>query len=355
MRDFSAGRYGDDIVAMAQELQRLRDGSFDVVAPTASLKAIVTENWLPSQIRATEVELEVPEHGAYPLTRHGHTQLAEKTGIPYRYYEAMRVTGMQDLLAANVNAWLAREKGNDRRLIRVADGHVRAVLGAMYRVLDNFDLAMLTMDRAKEHGAVVQQCDLTETRMYVKLTVPDFREAIKRGDDVVGGLVVSNSEVGDGMFRVEPFLYRLVCSNGLIGTDALYKVHVGQRLEMGRLIYRDDTRRLADAALWSQVKDIIDATFDQTVLRELVLQLRGTTAIEVEKPSEVTDAVVKDLSLSEKQRDALIRYFAKEGDTVYGLVNGITRLAQDFELAEDQVRLERYAGQIVAGKVKVVA
>ncbi|SRR6266545_2606966 len=352
------GRYGNDIVALAQELQRVRESTLDVVAPTVSLRATATTERAaddPAGVGPTEVRLEVPDHGTYALTRHGHAQLAEKTGIPFGYYERMQVAGMNGLVAENVNAWLGRQQGSDRRLVRIADGKVRAVLGASYRVLDNYDLAMLVMDRAKEHGASIQSADLTETRLYMKIVVPGYRESIKRGDDVVGGLVVSNSEVGNGAFRVEPFLFRLVCQNGMIGESSLYQVHVGKRLEIGELVFSRETRQLTDAALWSEVRDVMDGTFDQTVLREIVKKLRGTTKVEIEAPKEVTDVVAKNLGLSDERKTDLIRYFAKEGDTLYGLVQGVTRLAQDFEDAEDQVRLERYAGQIVAGKVRVVA
>jgi hypothetical protein len=75
------------------------------------------------------------------------------------------------------------------------------------------------------------ECSLTEKHMYLKLTVPQYQELVKEGDPVVPGLIVSNSEVGAGAFRVEPFLWRLVCKNGLIGTLRLYQIHLGQKLE----------------------------------------------------------------------------------------------------------------------------
>ena len=68
----------------------------------------------------------------------------------------------------------------------------------------------------------------------------------------------------------------------------------------------------------------------------------------------VVDTVVKDTQLSKEKRDALLPYFGREGHSVFGLVNGITRLAQDFENADDQVALERYAGRILAEPMLVV-
>jgi hypothetical protein len=260
----------------------------------------------------------------------------------------MLSAGMIDLTAQNVNAWLSKQ--SDSRLVRVADGRVRGLLSNRYRMLDNFDLAVMTMDLAKKHNAQVQECSLTETRMYIKVVVPGYRDAIKAGDDVVPGLTVSNSEVGEGAFRVEPFLFRLVCVNGLIGQHSLYKAHLGSRMELGELIYKDDTRKAADDALWHQVRDIIDSTFDKDVLQAFIAKFRDAQEIPLEKPQEMFDTTARNLNISDKQKLDLFRYFAKEGDTVFGLVNGITRLAQDFQDYDERVRLERYAGTILNRK-----
>jgi hypothetical protein len=351
--------YREDIVSLARELERLKGSSVDVVAATKDIEAVVplaseqkiVLNEQPSMPRQlpNQVHLQIKNYGSYPLTHHGSLQLADKCGIPRKYYEAMIEAGMANLTAENVNAWLSKQ--SDRRLVRIADGRIRALLSDRYRALDNYDLAMLTMERAKGHNATVQRCDLTETRMYLKFVVPHYREEIKAGDPVVPGLVVSNSDVGDGAFRVEPFVFRLVCSNGLIGETSLYKVHLGQRMEIGNLIYRDDTRKAVDEALWKQCRDVIDSTFNREVLRAFIQKLRKAQELPIENPVEVVDVTATELTLSEEKKTDLLRYFSKEGDTVFGLVQGITQLAQNFEGYEDQVRLERYAGEVLEQKV----
>lgn len=345
-----------DIVSLANELERLKSTSVDVVVSTKDLKAVPEQGILT---------VEVSDLGKLPMTRWGHEQLAEKTGIPFRYYNQMTDAGLVDLAAANVNAWLQRryDDGKDKLLVRTADSKVRAILSNRYRVLDNYDLAILTMERAKEHEAVIQRCDLTDQRMYLKLVVPKYKEYLEftpeekaahtfhaaGEDEIIPGLVVSNSEVGSGAFRVEPFLFRTACSNGLISEASLYKVHLGRELDIGRLIYTDETRRLEDQYIWSRVKDVIDATFNPEVLKALVDKLRQARGLEIpeDQVPEVVDVVVKNVQLSKEHRDALLGYFAKEGNSVFGLVNGITRLAQDFEDADQQVELERYAGKVL--------
>ncbi len=339
-----------EIINLANELKRIRDTSSDVILPSQSIHAIEDQGTL---------KLDLQNFGKWPLTRHGGAQVAEKAGIPTLYFHKMLDAGKTDLAAQNVNGWFNTQE--DNRLVRIADGQVRAVLSDRYRQLDNYDLAMQVMDKAKNHGAIFQDCQLTDTRMYLKLTVPGQMEDLKAqatpgsheridlnaDDPVIPGLIVSNSEVGAGAFRVEPFVYRLMCKNGLIGTDTLYKVHLGGRMDIGQTIYKDDTLRTMDQALWSQVRDIIEATFDKTLLHKQIENLRRADKLPIKEPQEAIDAVVKDLALSEEKEKDLLRYFAKEstnGETVFSLVNGITRLAQDSKNYDDRIEIERYAG-----------
>jgi hypothetical protein len=337
---------GKSLVQIAQELERQRQNSLDFVQATSLINAlpvVVTDAKTDNQ----DLGLDFGKFGRYGLTHHGHNQLALKCGIPMRYYWAMLAEGMVDLTAENVNAWLSKQA--DKRLIRVLDGRVRAILSDRYRPLDNYDLAFRVMEQAKEHDAEVIDASLTETKLYIKVTVPQYREEVKAGDPYVPGLIVSNSEVGDGAFSVEPFMWRLICKNGAIGPMALYKIHLGGRLGLGELIFKDETRRMMDASLWAQVRDTIDATFSPKVFKAFMDQVRQAQGVDLGQDDikEILDTTVKDLYLSDEKKLDLIKYFGKEGDTLVGFVNGITRLAQDFPSYDRQVQLERYAGKIL--------
>jgi len=324
-----------EIIDLAKELERLKATSHDVVMPSQLIQAVED---------AGTLKIDLKNHGKWPLNHWGSLQLAEKAGIPAQYYHKMLDNGLVDLTAQNVNQWFKKQQ--DNRLVRIADGKVRAILSDRYRQLDNYDVAIRAMESAQKYGARVDRCELTETRMYVRFLLPGQTQELKPGDDGIPGLQISNSEVGAGAFRVEPFLFRVVCANGLIAPDSLYKIHIGGRLEVGELVYRDDTRRIMDQSVYHQVRDIIDSTFsNQETLRKLVEQLRGAAKITIQDPREVVDATAKDLDLSEEKKLDLLRYFAKEGDTVFGLVNGITRLAQDESDFDRRVDLERYAGE----------
>ena len=359
---------------LAQRLERLKATTKDVVADTRDVRLVRRDP--PGD---DPIVLDVPKLDWLPLTRHAHTQLAEKVGIPQRFYDRLQ-RDHPSLLVDNVNGLIG--DGPERRLFRAADGHVRAILSDRYRVLDSYDLALKLAERAVQHNAQIETCTLTEQRMAIKVVVPGAREKVgeltaelraqharqaakhlvNRGsvmdldaDYVVPGVMVSNSEVGAGAFKVEPFAMRLVCWNGAISEASLYKVHIGGRLESGEVVYSDHTRELSDQALWAQVSDVIDATFNPDAFRAMIGRMRDSKSVEIAKPVQVTDAVAKNLALPLIKKEALLRYFSVDGFTAFGLANGITRLAQDEESPDAQTELERYAGRIFAEPDQVLA
>jgi hypothetical protein len=121
-----------ELVDLVRELERQKKNRLDLIVESSTLKAIPDEE--------NGIRLALPEYGEFPLTEWAHGQLADKLGIPRRYYERMRDSGKLELLAENVNAWLGER---ERRLIRILDGRIRAILSDRYRVMDNYDLSSL--------------------------------------------------------------------------------------------------------------------------------------------------------------------------------------------------------------------
>ena len=52
---------------------------------------------------------------------------------------------------------------------------------------------------------------------------------VSPGDIVQAGVIISNSEVGLGSVSIQPLIYRLVCSNGMVVNEAAARRnHVGR-------------------------------------------------------------------------------------------------------------------------------
>jgi len=325
-----------DLVSLVRELERQRRESLDLIVESSTLKAVPDKDG---------VKLSIPGYGEFPLTEWAHGQLADKLGIPRRYYERMREAGKTELLAENINAWL---NVRERRLIRILDGRIRAILSDKYRIMDNHDLVFLALEEFRRKGTVeIYRIDLTETMLYLKAIDRTLTAKIREEDLVCGGLLIRNSEVGASALRVEPFILRKVCGNGLILQRSLKKIHLGrQTLEIGEINWSDETRELEDRVLWLKVRDIIRSTFDEEIFESWVRKLRESAEIKLENPIEAVDNIVKLAGLSEEQKQRLLMHFSEP--TKYGLINAVTNLAGETKDVEKQIELEELGGEILA-------
>jgi hypothetical protein len=76
------------------------------------------------------------------LTDWARGQLANKLGIPRKYYERVRNSSKSELLAENINAWLGER---ERRLIRILNGKTRAFFSDRYRMMNNYDISLFSL------------------------------------------------------------------------------------------------------------------------------------------------------------------------------------------------------------------
>jgi hypothetical protein len=329
-----------NLAGLVEELKRQKMNSLDIIAEDEHIYAIPDENF--------GLVLGVYKTGKWPLTEWAHSQLAEKTGIPKKYYDKMLEAEEFELLAENINTWLR----DGKRLIRILDGKVRAILSDRYRIIDNYDLVFLALDEFQKKETIeIHRIDLTETMLYIKAIDRTLTETIKEQDTVYGGLVIRNSEVGASALRIEPFILRKVCVNGLILQRTLKKIHLGRQMaEIDDINWSDETKEFEDKAFWSKVRDVIRATFDKQTFQSWVEKLKESTKIAIRKPTEAVNIIVGHLGLSEEQKQKLLMHFSEP--TKYGLINAVTNLASQTKNVDEQVRLEEFAGEILQAPLK---
>ena len=106
-------------------------------------------------------------------------------------------------------------------MVRTIDGTARAFLSNRYRRIDNLDIAGIVLPVLQEmEGMHFESCQLTDSRMYIKVVNTRLEAEVVPGDIVQSGIIISNSEVGLGSVSIQPLVYRLVCSNGMVVNDA---------------------------------------------------------------------------------------------------------------------------------------
>ena len=288
----------------------------------------------------------------YPVTDHAHTQIAARLDIPAKYYNRMK-TLAPALLAANVNEWFHSKP--ERRMVRTLDGEMRAFLSDRYRRLDNFDLAEAVLPILAEMGDGMRiiSTELTDSRMYIKVINERLELEVKKGDVVQAGIVISNSEVGKGALKVEPLIYRLICTNGMIAQDHSKKrYHVGRNAEEGESyeLFRDETLKADDHAFFLKVQDTVRAAVDIVKFTTIVDRMREATEQRIEgNPIKAVEVVSDHFGFSKQESSGILQHLIQGGDlSAYGLLNAITRTSQDVDDYDRCTELERDGSRVLS-------
>lgn len=308
-----------------------------------------------------EGKLRIGDDIEVQVNRHAHTQIAQHLGIPQKYYDLMK-SEAPDLLATNVNTWFA--KNDATRMVRTLDGNCRAVLSNGYRAMENFDLCEAAIPVLHDAGVAIMSCSITETRLYIKAVDKSVCEKLPAGAKFGDGshhiiralspaITISNSEVGCGALSVLTGVYDGFCTNlATFGERSLRKYHVGSKHEIGDDTYQllsDKTKRLTDAALWSQVRDVVKAAFDRAKFDAIVHELKAAQADEITGDvAKVVEITAKNYHMTEDERGSVLRHLIKGGDlSRFGLHNAITRTAEDLGDYDRASEFERTGGKII--------
>jgi hypothetical protein len=178
---------------------------------------------------------------------------------------------------------------------------------------------------------------------------------VKKGDVVQAGVVVSNSEVGQGSLRVEALDFRLVCLNGMIRESAIRKAHLGRgsrgqdAIEDAREYFRTETRIADDRAFFLKVQDATSAMFDQLRFEKRVEQYRETADRLISAdPVACVEVTAKRFGLNDGEKSSVLQHLIRGGDlSQWGLANALTRTAQDVESYDRATEMESMGGDLV--------
>ena len=333
---------GKTLTELAMELERQSTAIKDFIASTEVLEMTDTG----------ELALESDTRQEFPVTDHAHSQIAARLDIPAKYYNRMRLSA-PNLLAANVNEWF--HSFPERRMVRTLDGQMRAFLSDRYRRLDNYDLAeaVLPILASMGEGIRIVSTELTDSKMYIKAINERLELEVQKGDVVQAGIVISNSEVGLSALKVEPLIYRLICTNGMIAQDYSKKrYHVGRNAEEGEAyeLFRDKTLRADDHAFFLKVQDTVRAAVDLTKFSMIVDRMREATEQRIEgNPVRAVEVASNHLGFSKEESSGILQHLIQGGDlSAYGLLNAITRTSQDVDDYDRSTELERDGSKVLS-------
>ena len=340
---------GRTLQELAIEIERQNEVKKDYIANTAQMQMMVPEH--DEYEETPDPVLSLPDIPSFTINSVAHNQIGTKLGIPSRYYDRM-LAEEPELLATNVNRWFQKQPMN--RMVRTLDGTARAFLSDKYRRIDNHEIAQAVLPMiANMQGAIVESCQLTERRMYLKVVNTRIQTEVVPGDIVQSGILISNSETGLGSVSVMPLVYRLICSNGMIANDAgKRRHHVGRTIEGddNYEVYRSETILADDKAFILKLQDIVRATADMVQFERIVSAMKTSTDAKITSDNvpSVVELVAKTYGLFEKEGQGILDHLIRGEDlSLYGLANAVTRQAQEVESYDRSTELEMTAWQMM--------
>jgi hypothetical protein len=388
-----------DMVAI---LRNQRARRLDVVAPAAAIHAHEGNLVISGTVQQMTTDGVTSAAGIYRPTKVADEGISAKLGINLAYLRRLREQ-RPDLWDANVNGWLhgddlAGYPADDRTfLVRLfqADGDglgvARAMLSDCYKVIDNLDALMASLDGIRLAGTDVEfdGLDLTERRLYARVVAPQIRayapallagyrspfggevylpgrnwtpeqaraagaregHGYEPGTEPVlfAGFVIANSEVGDGAWSITPRIVAEICGNGLqITADVARAVHLGSRHEEGVVRYTADTLEKELALITARARDAVSTFLSPDYLLAKVTEIQRKAGVPVRRPEETVRQVAKAVKFSDETADAILAHFVRGGQlTAGGVMQAVTSVAQTLDDADTAHDLESQALRVM--------
>lgn len=358
-----------------------------------------------------------PLDGEYTPTQVAIEGLASRLGAPgltAGYLRGLR-SELPALFDATVEQWTAwaddryrqarrnRPTENLTWMLRVLTGKdgqpgtLRAITSDRYRVIDNLDVLMAALGGVREGGvtARVDSADLTDRRMYVRISAPEIREmapnllrgyrspfdtgiATRAGDlehwrgvarregmgyapgaepIVFAGLEIRNSETGEGSYSITPRITVQICKNGLqVPVDAMRSRHLGARVEQGVVQASSRTQDAALELIKNQTADAVRTFLSPEYLRRKVDEVEAVAGTPVGDSEKTIKAVGSALRIGQKQQEEILRHFIAGGQmTAGGVAQAITSTAQTLSDADMASEFEQIAIRAMGEAARVNA
>jgi len=344
------------VIDLAKALEVERAAAADYVVDGADLRCRVErspelvfgEGRAPKATVRLEWTMDGETHSK-ALTRWAQTQLASRCDIPIRYWDKMLDGCKDDLLADNVNAWLPDM--TDRRL-RTFPDVIRAIVSHRFKAIDNYDVILTAAKATRGTTATIQRATVTESRLYVRMIDLENKVRIEDGSEVNPGVVVRNSEVGHGALVVAPFVWRQVCSNGMMMDSVLREVHLGGKIDPGLL--SSETIALEGELVYSGIEDVIGTVFrDHNRFQTYIDHLNDGMKTKIADIPKLVETMTVRRQIDKTEADELINLLATDRTiqpehrgTEFAFRMGVSALARDTPDGERQAELEQLAAKI---------
>ena len=280
-------------------------------------------------------------------------QIATKIGLSKKYLDKM-LDGHKSILQDNINYWFHNTP--KQQMIRTIDGTARAFLSDKYKRVDNDMIAQQVLPILLDKKYNILSCAITDTKMYIKASLPSLQREVNKGDVVESGVIISNSEVGHGSVNISPFINRLVCLNGMVVNDArLNSRHLTSSQATIDGVYEilsDEAKELDSQALLAKVKDVVLSTSDEVRFGQQVQKMTDASGVKIKRPKKVIEILENKFDLTKDEGENILENLMNRDDkqpmaNLWSVVNSITALGNTMEDYDRGTKMQEIGGRLL--------
>lgn len=340
---------GLTIEELATEIMRQKEVKEDYVVNTGSLRMEPCGSDLVLRVLDANAADRIEP---LDISEQAHRQIGTHLSIPAKYYNRM-LHEYPELLATNVNAWFQRAAAP--RMLRVLDGTMRAFVSNRYLRIDHHEVSCAVLPVVGEMPDIrFVSCQITDSRMYIKLVNPHMQEEIAPGLTVQAGLLISNSEVGLGSVSVQPLVYTPEYDAGMIiGASSTKRVHSGPiySVEDHFSIPPEQSYLSAGSPFLTQIRETVREAVDELPFEQTVARIREAREahFSADLVLDVVQAAGREFGVTEVEQDGVLNQLTADNDmSLYGLANAVTRHSQSVESYDRATTLEAIGYNILS-------
>ncbi len=169
---------------------------------------------IPSDnIQFASLETMIIDGQVHPINPRAQSMISTKLRIPNNYLRRCSPS----IQARNLNFWMDNQKEDREFFVRFDGEEIRSIFTPRYTPMDNVEvLEQLEAATGISQNTRVQY-NLDSN--FLSISIPNMEQTfeIAKGDKGISGVNICNSEVGVSSLRISAFLYRLLCTNGMVG------------------------------------------------------------------------------------------------------------------------------------------
>jgi hypothetical protein len=316
--------------------------------------------WSSLRVEAVDTDIQLVGRAGVPaqLTHWAFGQLCNRVGAPASYLRDLPAT----LASQNLNYGLKTRvdnSGNDAQVAKLlfhTNGGLllRALTSERYERIWNWEVAERLLDLEWKSWIPATptsgQTFQTGTAPALYASDHDMFAFLANGNGAIvepgttepmyRGVIVENSEVGASTLRLTRFLYRCMCGNHIIwGASKVVELsirHIGQARER-----------------WMQFGITCQKWADESSGAEEAMVVRAKERVIAATKEAVLDAIFgkRNILLPRKTLEAGYAAVVEAQDgpanTVWGMVQGLTRHSQTLVYADARTSVDRAAGKLL--------